>query len=260
MNRNRIDFEGCTGTPAMTLTLVSRSAPSSHARRIARAVLVSAVIWSTPVATQASTIGLRFSGTADLSAFGASPGSTFDGSVIWDPGASRNTCGPGGGGEGDFPLSPLDDGPPCVTATIRINSVSYDGFDLELSRLMLFPDWMDLQLWFVPPTEVDGGGGADVQLIELRLRRPHDPGNPVFPDIGRLPLDLSFLSSLRDRSVVFVSPDCFDFEGACVSSASDTLTVVPEPSSALLLLVGSSAAVIRAGRRRSPGGRPKAGG
>jgi hypothetical protein len=49
----------------------------SHPRHIARVALVS---WSMPVAAQASAIGFRFSGTADLSAFGASPVSALDGS------------------------------------------------------------------------------------------------------------------------------------------------------------------------------------
>ena len=227
----------------MALTFISGPVPSSHLRRIACAVLFSALIWSTPVVTQASPIGLRFSGTADLAVFGASPESTFNGSVTWNP---DQPCGPGGGGEGDFPLSSLDGSPPCVTAAIRINSVGYDGFDLELSRLMLWPDGMVLQLWYVPPTDLEGGGGADLQLLELGLWQPFGSENPVFPDIGQLPLDISFLPRLTDRYLIFASPHCFDLDGECVHSEADTLTVVPEASSATLLLVGFSAAVIRA--------------
>lgn len=224
------------------------SAASSHSRRSACAVLFSAVICSTPVATQASPIGLRFSGTVDLSVFGAPADSTVEGSVTWEPGRA---CGPGGGGEGDFPLSPLDDDPPCVTATLWINSISYNGFDLEGSRLMLFGDGMVLQLWwFDPHLDLDGGAAPDVLLMELELWRRFDSENPVFSDIGELPRDLSFLTRLRDRSLVFLSPGCLELEEECVHSSAVTLRVVPEPSSATLLLLAFSAGGIWARSRR----------
>jgi hypothetical protein len=211
-------------------------------------MLFIALIWSMPVATQASTIGLRFAGTVDLSAFGGPPDSTFDGSVTWDP---DQACGPGGGGEGDFPLSSLDGDPPCVMATLRINSIGYNGFDLEGSRLMLFGDGMALQLWwFDPRIDLDGGAAPDVLLMELGLWQPFEPENPVFPDIGELPSDLSFLPGLQDRSVFFSSAGCLGYEEECVQSHADTLAVVPEPSSAMLFLVALSAAGFWARSRR----------
>ena len=75
----------------------------THARALVAAI---GVICSAAAVAQASTLTLGFEGTADLSVFGAPPTSTFAGSVTWDPFAQ---CGPGGGGEGDFPLSPVDE-------------------------------------------------------------------------------------------------------------------------------------------------------
>lgn len=210
-----------------------------RAAGVACILLSLALISSAASEARASGIGLSFSGTVDLSAFGAAADSVFDGTVTW---YSDRPCGPGGGGEGDFPLSSLDGLLPCVTATFRIDATDYNGFDLELSRLMLFPDGMVLQLWFDPPVDLDGGVEPVLRLIELGLWGPNDPDNPVFPDITELPADLSFLSALQDRSLVFSSAGCFEPDAECVQSTADTLAVVPEPSLLTLCVVALSAA------------------
>jgi hypothetical protein len=205
---------------------------------VRRALLLGVLLCSIPRAAHALPIGLRFSGTVDLSAFGVSAPSAFDGTVTWD---SDRTCGPGGGGEGDFPLAPLDGSAPCAAATLRIDSVDQNTFDLNLSRLMLFSEGMVLQLWFVPPVDLDGFSPPDLALVELGLWQPYGGAGVVFPDIGQLPEGLSFLPRLTDRTFVLASAGCVEFAEQCVRSEADTLTVVPEPSSTALFIVGLSA-------------------
>jgi hypothetical protein len=214
-------------------------------RRILRTLLLGASVWGIPMATHASPLGLRFVGTADLSAFGAAPESAIAGTVSWDRDLA---CGPGAG-EGDFSLSSLEGGPPCVTATFQIDAIEYNGFDLALSRLMLFPDGMVLQLWFDPSADLDGTDASDLRMLELGLWRPVGFEEPVFPDIGTLPADLGFLSRLTDRSLVLSSPSCFDPEGRCIRSSAHPLSVVPEASRPVLLLVGLGAARLAASRQ-----------
>jgi hypothetical protein len=227
----------------------------THTRALVIAIVA---LCCAPAVAWASTLTLRFGGTADLSVFGVSPTSTFEGSVTWDPFAQ---CGPGGGGEGDFPLSPVDeDIGPCVTATLSINAMSYDDlFDLETSRLMLFPDGMVLQLWFIPAVDLDGGGARDLDLASLDLFEPYDPNDtdPVFPDIGQLPTDLSFLSLLPERDFVFTS--CAEDLSECTTSTANTLTVAPEPASTTLVLLGLSAVGLRGLRSSRPGTSTRAG-
>jgi hypothetical protein len=240
----------------MVRTPVPRSTPPLPSRRFATMMLFSALTWGTSAVTQAAPLGLTFAGTVDLSAFGASSTSTFGGSFTWDP---YQPCGPGGGGEGDFPLSSLDGDPPCVTAALRVNSISHNDFEPELSRLMLFANGMVLQLWFVPPVDLDGGAAPDALLIELELWHRHDPDRRIFPDIGELPSDRSFLRHLPDRSFHFLSEGCFEVEGDCARASADTLTVVPEPSSTTFLLVTvASAGVWMRRRSRTPQIRPEA--
>jgi len=218
----------------------------SLARRFAMLMVCGVLVWGLSSDAHAASLGLRFAGTIDLSAFGAPSTSTFDGRVSWDPSLS---CGPGGGGEGDFPLSQANGDPPCVTAALRVNAMSRHGFDPELSRLMLFPYGLVLQLWFVPPVDLDGGIAPDVLLMELELWRRADHGPAVFPDIGELPEDLTFLGRLPDRAFTVSSLGCFDwYEGACAHARADTLTVVPEPSSMTLVL--TALATVAIGRRR----------
>ena len=225
------------------------SASSRQRWHVVRTALSLALICASSVETQASGIGLRFFGTADLSVFGAAADSSFDGSVTWYP---ERECGEGGGGEGDFPLSPLDDNPPCVTATFRIDSSDYNGFHPSLSRLMLFSTGMALQLWYLPPIDLDQGAATDVTLIDLALWAADDPENPVFPDVGELPTDLSFLPLLQDRSLVFMSGGCWGIGVECVHSDADPLNVVPEPSPQTLCLVALSTAGVWMRRRRKP--------
>jgi len=186
-------------------------------------------------------------GTADLVAFGVSTESAVAGTVTWD---RDQACGTGAG-KGDFPFSPLDGSPPCVTATLQINGVDYDGFDPELSRLMLFSDGLVVQLWFDPPADLDGAAGADLRLAELGLWHPAArSGDPVFPDVGMLPADLNFVGRLTDRSLVLSAPTCFDPEAPCIQSGTRTLSVVPEASTATLLGIGLFAAGLSARRQR----------
>lgn len=220
---------------------------------IAPSLFSIAVICATAADSQASGIGLNFFGTADLSAFGASRDSSVRGNVTWYP---DRPCGPGGGGEGDFPLSSLDDALPCVTATLQLDAKDYNEFDLTLSRLMLFANGMDLQLWFDPPVDLDHGFAPRMRLAELGLWGPIDPEHPVFPNVGELPPDLSFLPALLDRSLVFSSAGCFELDSECVHSNTDPLAVVPEPSLLALYLLALSAAGVL--QRTSPcSGKPE---
>ena len=225
----------------MGLTRLVQPAPRSHARTLIATWLLGVLTLGTPASTQAAALGLTFNGTADLSAFGASSASTFDGMFTWDP---DQVCGSGGGGEGDFPLSRVVEGePPCVAAALRVNGVSHDDFDPEWSRLMLFPNFMVLQLWWSwPLADLDGGPGPDAKLVELELWGAYDPDRLVFPDITELPRDRSFLRRLPIRTLTFQSEGCFEFEGDCMRASAESLTVVPEPATPVLLLAGMASA------------------
>ena len=230
----------------MAHAVPSQPRPVSGSLHVMRAMLLGVLIGGTPLTARSAELVLTFAGTADLSPFGASSTSTFEGFFTWNP---ELACGPGGGGDGDFPLSSRDGEKPCVTAALEVNGIAHNDFSPEWSRLMLFPNAMALQLWWSGPlVDLDGGPAPDLKWVELDLSAAYDPEHPLFPDITELPTDRSFLRHLPSRSLTFRSDFCFGSDGECISATADSL-VVRDPAMAALLLAG--AAVARLVRRRA---------
>ena len=190
-------------------------------RAVCRAACVAAAaLCLAPLSASASTISLRFNGVADLSAFGGSPGSAFAGAVRWDETSTPSVFG------SDWSRYLIDGGPASVTANFSIGPTDFSGRIEPFSRFEQLPDGVFLQLFFLPPIDLDTGPAPDLEMVSLDV---WTSAPPVFTDFNSLPSDLSFLSALEHRS--------FAFSGADVSVVADALSV-PEPTLMSLLLLG----------------------
>jgi len=209
--------------------------------------LISALVCGTAAHVSAAPVTLRFSGTADLLAFGGSPTSTFAGDVTWDP---RMPCN--GNGE-DYSVCRLDpdefDGD-VPTAHFSVDGADYSQRIAPYSRLEVFPYEFFLELWFVPPIDFDSAGAEDLISVFLVLDsgRHEEPGRPLFPH-GMLPDNLAFLSRLERKWFGFHQQDNW------YPGVTPTTLHVPEPGVAAMLVAGVVAALGGHTRRRHrPGG------
>ena len=184
------------------------------------ACLAAAALCLLPLSASASTITLRFSGVADLSAFGAFSTSVFAGAVRWDETSEPAVFG------GDWARYLVDGGPASVAASFSIGSDDYSARIEPFSRFEQLPDGLFLQLFFLPAIDLDTGPAPDVHMVWLDI---WTSAPPVFTDFEFLPTDLSFLAALEHRS--------FAFSGADVLVVADALSV-PEPTLMALLLLG----------------------
>lgn len=190
-----------------------------------------ACVAATPV--HASTVTMRFTGTADLSVFGASEASVFEGDVTWDTSMDPQHYG------GWWARYLLDGEPGSVRASFSVNGVDYSDRIQPYSRFEQLPYELFLELYFEPGLDVDSGPAQDVVSAYLSLWSPaHETaGEPVFPYVEHLPGNLSFLSELERQRFAFRGSETEWYPG----QVADTL-VVPEPSLLTLVLAGACAA------------------
>lgn len=114
-----------------------------------------------PGGALAASIGIDYTGTVDLTAYGASPVSTFDASLTWDTTTVATTCG---GNCDNYLLS---------SAALSINATDYSG-DINLSTSFMHRvdnapvDSVSFVLQFF--TDLDAG--VDVGIINLDISLP----------------------------------------------------------------------------------------
>jgi hypothetical protein len=199
-------------------------------------MFVVALVGTAPALSVASPVTLRFSGTADLSPFGGTLDSVFEGDVTWD-----ETIEP----DAFFPSESvarylLDGSPSSVMATFSIAGIDYSDRIEPSSRFELGSRDLFLQLFFTPPIDLDAGAEPDIGGVWLDLWSDL----LVFHDVFPLPEDLSLLARLKHRRFGFSEDGFFaDFVLA------DTL-IVPEPTSTTLFMVAIAAAGLSRCRRR----------
>jgi hypothetical protein len=201
-----------------------------------RLVPLALALFLLPATTQGETITFRFGGVADLTPFGGAGASEFAGSVIWDPADEPQVYG------GHYARYLLDGEPSSVVATFAIDSIDYSGRIDPISRFEQFADELFLELYFLPPVDVDGAEAPDVGHVYLDLWSDV----PIFRDVAHLPGDLTFLPRLRHRRFGFV-----DSEYQVLATAN-TLSVA-EPST-MLLGLGLLAALAHRLRAAARGG------
>lgn len=203
--------------------------------------LILPAVGTLPSVADAAPVSLRYSGTADLTAFGGTSGTPFKGSVTWDRSAAWIPVWPG------CPDFCLDGSPGAVTATFVLHSTTYTDRIQPHSRLVVMGSGaLILDLFFSPAIELDEAGGTGVGYVGLNLWS--EPPDSSILDDGSLPPDLTFLPRLNDRFVQF-SDDGWWGETTVIV---DTVAVVPEPASIGLICSGLIAAF---GLRRHVRGR-----
>ncbi len=206
--------------------------------KLSHVALLAALLVGAARPVHASTVTLRFNGTVDLSAFGASDASVFEGDLTWDTSMTPQWYG------GWYARYLIDGEPGSVRATFSVDGIDYSNRVRTISRLEQLPYELFLELYFEPALDLDNGPAQDVISAYLELWSPshEDAGEPVFPEVEHLPGNLSFLSELERQRFAFRGIETDWYPG----QLADTLTV-PEPSVLMLLLAGACAAW----RRRS---------
>jgi hypothetical protein len=207
--------------------------------KLSQLALLAALAGASAAPVHASTVTLRFSGTADLSTFGASEASVFEGDVTWDTSMVPQWYG------GWYARYLIDGEPGSVRATFSVDGIDYSDRVRAISRLEHLPYELFLEFHFEPILDLDNGPAQDVISAYLWLWSPahEDAGEPVFPNVRHLPANLSFLSELERQRFAFRGSETSWYPG----QVADTLTV-PEPSVLAVLLAAACAA---GWRRRS---------
>lgn len=207
-----------------------------------RSLLLAAALVCVGTAARADVVTLRFSGTVDLSSFGASAASEFDGRVSWDPTRDPDSIG------AYWARYLLDGSPSAVEATFAIDGVEYQDRIEPFSRFEITTEDMFLQLWFAPVIDLDASTAPDLLVFSMDLWTETPP---VFLEFNSLPADLSFLARLERRRVWFAG------EGG---GASTDDFKVSAPGQLTLLPMGIAAVAFRLRRRVFlRRGRPSAG-
>jgi hypothetical protein len=213
-------------------------------KRIALALGVSLVSASSAFATS---VTLDFSGTVNLSNYGASATSSFNGSVTWDSAmAATGGCG------GVYCFYDLSGG----AFTFYLNSIN------ETANIGNLSDYVEV-------VDYSSGAGSDTLRFALRFNPNSVSVGSTFLDYFEadftgsssvfnstaLPGDLSFLSGMNAnysyfQSVPLPGPSFDEDHGTLVGSAASTS--VPEPASLLLAGTGAAALVRRRLKRTAP--------
>jgi hypothetical protein len=210
----------------MMLRPTDRQRPSI-ATRLALAVAATAVVVSLPSVAQAEALTLRFAGTADLSAFGATATTPFRGTVTWDQTGGWVPVWPG------CPDFCLDGSDGAVEATIVLDEVDHSHRIEPHSRLMVLGTGaLVLDLFLAPAVDFDADTAPGVAYVGLNLWS-EPPDYDVLED-GQLPSDLSFLGQLDDRFVLFSD----DGWWGQTTAVARPVSVVPEPASIALCAIG----------------------
>jgi hypothetical protein len=208
--------------------------------RAPRLVLLAVLACAGAVPSHAAPVTLRFSGTADLSAFGAPATSVFAGSIFWDTAMEPES------GNRWYARYLLDGDPSSVRATLKINGVDYSDriqpfSRLEIDHVSLFADLY----FFFDALDLDNGPGPDIHVASIDFWT-NDWQQVLFPP--ELPPDVSALSKMNRRFGFRHDDDDWEDSEKNVYVVADTLTV-PEPSVLALLLTAIGVSVRRARRR-----------
>ena len=177
-----------------------------------------------PTPSAGALLTLDFSGTADLSPFGASATSTFDGSVTWDSDTPANPSNP------TAYLFSTAGG----SATVAINGTDYSSRVSFLSNFQVNEsgsgDSFTVLIFFSPL--IDLGVGPDVDTLLLSWFNGEFLSSPTVPQ------DFAFLTAAGKNQQIqgnttIVRPTTFN--------ASPAATGVPAPPPVILLACGAAA-------------------
>ena len=207
--------------------------------KAASAVTVLLALLFVAIPAAAAPLTLNFFGSIDLSEFGASASSTFDGAATWDTAANPAVQG------NNFAFYLLD----SIALTVNGIDVSatFDFGTVEVTDASNFDNELTLQFQFSPPINL--GAVPGVQYFFGTFRGPQT----LFSGTG-VPQDLTFLASVTSADSAFQGGRCGGGEppSECVL-AQGTLaadTEVPEPGSIFLLGSGIVGAALRKRRRQ----------
>jgi hypothetical protein len=188
------------------------------------------ILCGSAAAVWADTITLVFHGTVDLTAFGGSASSIYEGRVGWDPATVSGVPG------ADWARYLLDGSPGGVTGSLSIDGVDYSDRIRPFSRFEQTRADLFLELYFDPVLDLDGGAMPDVERVALDL---WTESPPAFDDPSHLPADLSAIRNLERHRIWFTGAP-----GNGVAASSDDVSV-PEPASLVVVAAGVAAFSLR---------------
>lgn len=172
--------------------------------------------------TQATIIGIDYSGTFDLTGYGASPTSTIDASLFWD----TNDVGVATASNSQKFL--------LTSASFLVNGTDYSShIDISSSYLdntSTFVDTIGFVLIFSPGIDIDNGSFADAGIFNLKFNLPANSFDHLL-----VPQDQSFIND-ADSTISFIRDVSFGtVSTASASTAAPASSPIPEPGTILLL-------------------------
>jgi hypothetical protein len=213
--------------PAVAALLSSPSVAITTYLRTA--VIVLTLVVSMSPAAAGYPITMDFSGIADLSSFGGSTSSVFDGSVSWN--------------STDLPtfVSPFTSDYVQANPVLRINGTNFAPFADPVPKIIvadvpLSDSFMLLFYFFGSP--IPSGGSENIEYVEITFRGPS-----MFSSTA-LPGDLSFLTQTTSQTAFFHGPRF----GSAAAPVSAQAAAVPD-SAATLWLFATGLLVIWSWRR-----------